>query len=60
MKLVWNNPSPNRTVDRPTVWEVFRRDGTSRTIPAHQTRAIADRKLELGVASKLETPPPRS
>jgi hypothetical protein len=53
MELVWNNPSPNRTVDRPTVWEVFRRDGTSRAILAHDTRAIADRTLELRIKEEF-------
>jgi hypothetical protein len=46
MELVWNNPSPNRTVYRPSVWEVIRRNGTSRVIPAHEIQAIADRKLD--------------
>jgi hypothetical protein len=49
MKIVWNNPSPNRTVDRPLVWEVFRRNGTSRSIPAHEIRPIASHKLDHGV-----------
>jgi len=49
MELVWSNPSPNRTVDRPTVWEVFRRNGTSRVIPACEIQAMADRKPDHGV-----------
>jgi hypothetical protein len=45
MELVWNNPSPNRTVYRPPVWEVIRRNGTSKVIPTHEIQAIAVRKL---------------
>ena len=49
MKIVWNNPSPNRTFDRPLVWEVSRRNGTSRSIPAHEIQPTAGRKLKHGV-----------
>ena len=49
MELVWNNRSPNRTVYRPAVWEVIRRNGTSRVIPVHEIQSIADRKLDHGV-----------
>jgi hypothetical protein len=45
MELVWNNPSPNRTVYRPPGWEVIRRNGTRKVIPAHEIRTIAVRKL---------------
>lgn len=46
MELVWNNPSPNRTIYRAPVWEIIRRNGTGRIISAHEIQAIADRKLD--------------
>jgi hypothetical protein len=46
MKIVWNNPRPNRTLDRPLVWEVSRRNGTSRTMPAHQIQPAAGQRLD--------------
>lgn len=49
MELVWNNPSPNRTVYRPAVWEVIHKDGSSRVIPVDEIQAITCRKLEHGV-----------
>ena len=49
MELVWNNPSPNRTVYRPPVWEVIHRDGSSRAILAHEIQAINCHKLEDGM-----------
>jgi hypothetical protein len=58
MELIWNNPSPNQTVYRPAVWEVIRRNGTSRVIPAHEIQAIAERKRNHGVkevSSDLQT-----
>jgi hypothetical protein len=45
MELLWNNPSPNRTVYRPSVWEVLDRNGTSRVISAHEIQSIAEHKL---------------
>jgi len=53
MELVWSNPSPNRTVDGPTVWEVFRKNGTSRVIPAYEIQPMADRKSDHGVKEVL-------
>lgn len=58
MELVWNNPSPNRTVYRPPVWEVIGRDGTSRVISDHEVQAIAARRLDHGakdVLNELQT-----
>ena len=49
MELVWNNPNPKRTIYRPPVWELIRRNGTSRLILARQIQAIANRKLDPGV-----------
>ena len=49
MELVWNNPNPNRTIYRPPVWELIRRNGTSRLILAHQIQAVADRTPDPGV-----------
>jgi len=45
MELVWNNPSPDRTVDRPAAWEVIGRDGTKRVFSTDEVQAIADRKI---------------
>ena len=49
MELAWNNPSPNRTVNRPSAWQVIRRDGTSRVIATHEMQATAGHNLEHGV-----------
>jgi hypothetical protein len=49
MELVWNNPSPNRKVYRPSVWEVMHKEGSSRVIPVHEIQAITSRILERGV-----------
>ncbi len=49
MKLVWNNRRPNRTVYRPSVWEVIGTNGTTRVISAHEIQAIAARRLDHGV-----------
>lgn len=46
MELVRNNSNPNRTIYRPPLWEVIRRNRTTRIIPAHEIQAIADRKLD--------------
>jgi hypothetical protein len=58
VELVWNNPSPNRTVYRSPVWEVIRTNGTRRVIPAHEIQAMADSKPDYGVkevSSDLQT-----
>lgn len=44
MDLVWNNPRPNRTVDRPLGWEIVRRNGTRRVLPDPGIQAISDCK----------------
>jgi hypothetical protein len=49
MELVWNNRSPNRTVYRPSVWEVIGTNGTTRVISAHEIQAIAARRLDHGM-----------
>lgn len=53
MELVWNNPSPNRTAHRPLVWELLRRNGTSRVISDNEVQAMADRKLVHGANEAL-------
>lgn len=45
MDLVWNNPNPDRTANRPPAWEVVARDGTMRVISADEVRAEAGRKI---------------
>ena len=54
MKIVWSNPSPNRTVDRPLVWEVSRRNGTSWSIPAHEIQPIAGHKPDHGAKEDFD------
>jgi hypothetical protein len=49
MELVWDNPSPNRTLDRPAIWEVVARDGTTSVISVDEIQAFADRKTSHGV-----------
>lgn len=46
MELVWYNPSPHRTMNRPSTWELIGRDGTIREISAHQIPAMAERKRD--------------
>jgi hypothetical protein len=46
MELLWNNPNPNRTLHRPPVWQVIRRDGTRRSISDHEVQAIAEREVD--------------
>jgi len=53
MELVWNNPSPNRTVYRPPVWEVINRDGTRRVISGHEVQAIVKSKVDHGAKDVL-------
>jgi len=48
VELVWNNPKPNRTIDRPAVWEVTRRNGTTTFINTHTVQAVADRDRDDG------------
>ena len=49
MELIWNNPSPNRTADRPLEWEVISRNGTSTVIRADEIQAVRDRKVNRAV-----------
>ncbi len=48
MELVWNNPSPNRTVYRPSAWEVIRKNGTRKVVRADEIQTIADQKADHG------------
>jgi len=49
MEVVWNNPRPNRTLHRASLWEVVARDGTTMVISSDEVQAIADRKMAHGV-----------
>ena len=57
MELVWDNPNPNRTVERPSVWEVVRRNGSSKIVSVGEIQRISARKLAARDALReLQTP----
>ena len=45
MEVVWNNPRPNRTLHRASLWEVVARDGTTMVISADEVQAMAGRRM---------------
>jgi len=45
MELVWNNPNPDRTANRPPACEVVARDGTRRVVSADEVQAMADGEI---------------
>jgi hypothetical protein len=47
MVIVWDNPNPNRTVNRPDVWEVIHKDGSTRIVASSEIASI--RKPENGL-----------
>jgi len=47
MEIVWNNPNPSRTLDRPLIWEVLARDGTPRVISAAEIQTMVHSNLLL-------------
>lgn len=57
MELVWNNRSPNRTLYRPSVWEVIGTNGTARVISAHEIQAGAARRPDHGADEPFNDSP---